>query len=287
MYQTRLPFFSVIRVSGDDRAGFLHTQLSNDINHLAAGEACYATYNTPKGRVIANMLVLNRGDDVLLAVASDLAESLMKRLRMFVLRAKVVFEPLPDYAVACGLPENIEPANADTPALSFAARQESNGVWCVDLPHGGRLKIGLSSDLPDYDAAVENTWKAHEIASGYPWISAATSESSVAQMLNQHVIGGVHFKKGCYPGQEIIARAQYRGQVKRGLAVLEGPSPEAEGIAVKSGDEEAGIVINSALTAAGSINLAVIKFSAAEGELTDADGNALKQTKLFFNTEKE
>ncbi|MCQ9325557.1 CAF17-like 4Fe-4S cluster assembly/insertion protein YgfZ [Neisseria dentiae] len=284
--QTRLPFFSLIRVAGDDRAAFLHGQLSNDINNLPPGSACYATYNTPKGRVIANMLVLNRGDDLLLALAADLAETVTKRLRMFVLRAKAVFEPLPDFAAACELPPQTPPQPAASPALSFAA-EENNGVWTIALPHQGRLKIGAAADLPAYDAAAENAWNLHEIESGYPWISAATSESCVAQMLNQHTIGGVHFKKGCYPGQEIIARAQYRGQVKRGLAVLESSSLEAAGVAVHSGGEEAGIIINSALTGNGSANLAVIKFSAAETPLTDADGNALQTGKIFFKTDNE
>ena len=71
--QTRLPFFGLVRASGDDAAAFLHNQLSNDIQNLAAGQACYATYNTPKGRVIANMLVLNRGDDLLLALSALLS----------------------------------------------------------------------------------------------------------------------------------------------------------------------------------------------------------------------
>ncbi|WP_373762269.1 folate-binding protein YgfZ, partial [Neisseria dentiae] len=185
----------------------------------------------------------------------------------------------------------------------------------------------------------------HEIESGYPWIAEASRETAVAQMLNQHTIGGVHFKKGCYPGQEIIARAQYRGQVKRGLAVLaaqslEAPgvvlrhngeeagiiinsvpaengslclavikhavaraqyrgqvkrglavlgssSLEAAGVAVHSGGEEAGIIINSALTGNGSTNLAVIKFSASETPLTDADGSALQTGKVFFKTDNE
>ena len=98
--QSRLPFFSVIRVGGEDRASFLHGQLSNDINHLTVNHSCYATYNTPKGRVLANMVVLNRGEDLLLVMAADLAESIVKRLRMFVLRAKVEFTPLPDFDVA-------------------------------------------------------------------------------------------------------------------------------------------------------------------------------------------
>ena len=85
-------------------------------------------------------------------------------------------------------------------------------------------------------------------------------------MLNQHIIGAVHFRKGCYPGQEIIARAQYRGQVKRGLAVLSGDSLEAAGIAVKIDEEEAGVILSTA---------------------TDVDGNALKQEELFFTVEKD
>ncbi len=281
---TRLPFFGIVRVSGDDAAAFLHGQLSNDIQNLAAGQACYATYNTPKGRVIANMLVLNRGDDLLLAMAADLIEPVVKRLRMFVMRAKAVFEPLPDYAAAGDLPEDTAPQHAQAPALAFAAT-EQDGIWFTALPHGGLFSIGAAAVLPEYDATAENAWNAHEIESGYPWISAATTETAVAQMLNQHIIGGVHFKKGCYPGQEIIARAQYRGQVKRGLAVLTATTPEAAGIAVQQQGDDAGIIINSALTPAGSVNLAVIKFAATEGALTDADGNALVQQTLFFGEE--
>ena len=282
--QTRLPFFGVVRVSGEDRASFLHGQLSNDINHLNENTACYATYNTPKGRVLANMIVLNRGEDLLLIMAQDLTEAIVKRLRMFVLRAKVIFEPLPDFAVAGELDETTVPSPAAEPALSFPA-QADEGLYTITLPHSGRLKIGKAGLLPEHDAAAENAWNLHEIRSGYAWISTATKETAVAQMLNQHIIGGVHFKKGCYPGQEIIARAQYRGQVKRGLAVLQGDSLEAAGVTVQNGGEEAGQIINTALTDTGSLSLAVIKFSAAHADLTDADGNALKQETLFFTVD--
>lgn len=282
--QTRLPFFGVVRVSGEDRASFLHGQLSNDINHLNENTACYATYNTPKGRVLANMIVLNRGEDLLLIMAQDLTEAIVKRLRMFVLRAKVIFEPLPDLAVAGELDETASPSPASEPTLSFSA-QADEGLYTITLPHSGRLKIGETGRLPEYDAAAENAWNLHEIRSGYAWISTATKETAVAQMLNQHIIGGVHFKKGCYPGQEIIARAQYRGQVKRGLAVLQGDSLEAAGVAVQNGGEEAGQIINTALTDSGSLSLTVIKFSAAHADLTDADGNALKQETLFFTVD--
>lgn len=284
--QTRLPFFGVVRVSGEDRASFLHGQLSNDINNLASGQACYATYNTPKGRVLANMLVVNRGEDLLLVMAQDLTEAIVKRLRMFVLRAKVVFELMPDLAVSGELAGNAEPHPATEPQLSFPAQIQENTIE-IALPHTGRLKISVAENAAEYQVEAENAWNLHEIRSGYPWICATTKEAAVAQMLNQHIIGAVHFRKGCYPGQEIIARAQYRGQVKRGLAVLSGDSLEAAGIVVKVGEEEAGVILNTALTEQGSLSLAVIKFSAAEAALTDADGNALKQEKLFFTVEKD
>ncbi|PSJ80852.1 YgfZ/GcvT domain-containing protein [Neisseria iguanae] len=279
--QTRLPFFGVVRASGDDRADFLHNQMSNDIRNLQVGQACYATYNTPKGRVLANMIVLNRGSDLLLVMAQDLIETIIKKLRMYVLRAKVVFEPLNDFAVAGELDDRAQAVISAEPALAFEAENQ-NGIWCIILPHTGRLKVGLAGELPPYDAAAENAWNLHEIRSGYAWISAATKETAVAQMLNQHIIGGVHFRKGCYPGQEIIARAQYRGQVKRGLAVLRSDSLAAAGIAVQVGGEEAGQIINTAATDNGSLSLAVIKFSAADAALTDAGNNALKQEHLFF-----
>ena len=284
--KTSLPCFGVVRVSGEERSAFLHGQLSNHIEALAAGDACYATYNTPKGRVLANMLVLNRGDDFLLAMAADLIEPTVKRLRMFVMRSKVVFEILPDYAVACELEQNAPAVYPAEPALTFAA-QDMDGVWRIALPHQGYLNIGVASALPAYDAASENAWQRHEINSGYPWISAASSESSVAQMLNQHVIGGVHFKKGCYPGQEIIARAQYRGQVKRGLAVLAGKNILAAGAKVLQEGEEAGVVINAAAENGSGVCLAVIKYAAAVAALTDESGAVLTVRHCFFTVESE
>lgn len=285
MMKTLLPFFGVVRVSGEDRQTFLHGQLSNDINHLQTGQACYATYNTPKGRVIANMIVVNRGGDLLLIMAQDLLEATVKRLRMFVLRAKAVFEILEDYAVGAELEASAEPLAAQEPSLAFTAECGSDGICSVVLPHRGILHIAPKNALPPYDAAAENAWRLHEIRSGYPWICAATKETVVAQMLNQHIIGGVHFKKGCYPGQEIIARAQYRGQVKRGLAVLSGNSAAEAGILLAADGEEAGIVLDSVQDSENFTALAVIKFSAAQKTLSAPNGGSFKAVRTFFKTE--
>lgn len=282
MNDSRLPFFGVVRVSGDDAASFLHGQLSNHIEGLQVGEACLATYNTPKGRVLANMLVVNRGSDFLLVMAADLLESTVKRLRMFVLRAKVVFELLADYGVAGRLPETCVPQPAVAPTLSFPGEQLNGDGFQVALPHGGVMQIAPMDRLPEYCVEAEQAWNRHEILSGFPWVCAATSEVAVAQMLNQHVIGGVHFKKGCYPGQEVIARAQYRGQVKRGLAVLRSVAPLAVGETVSENGEEAGTVLSSVADGSGSLCLAVIKFAAASAALSDQNGQAVEVVQVFF-----
>lgn len=272
---TQLPFFAVVRVSGEDRHSFLHNQLSNDINHLPENHACYATYNTPKGRVIANMLAYNVGDAVLLALSADLAESVVKRLRMFVLRAKVQLDILTDWGVSATLPDALTPHYPVEPQLQFPANAQGD----IALPHGAYLQIAPKTELPAYDALAEQAWQIHEIRSGYPWISLATTETCVAQMLNQHTIGGVHFRKGCYPGQEIIARAQYRGQVKRGLAVARNAVTQNAGAEVQDGaGGEAGLVINSA----GEWHLLVLKHGAVKGELRDASGNEFVLERLFF-----
>ena len=103
-----LPYLGVLKVSGDDRASFLHNQLSNDINNLPASHACYATYNTPKGRVMANMLVLNTGDELWLIMSADLIDAIAKRLRMFVMRSKAVLENVSD---RLGVASSLIPTN--------------------------------------------------------------------------------------------------------------------------------------------------------------------------------
>ncbi len=101
------------------------------------------------------------------------------------------------------------------------------------MPHQGRLNIGPAADLPDYDAAAENAWVAPRNRKRLPVdLRPPPAETAVAQMLNQHIIGGVRFKKGCYPAKK-SSRTRYRGQVKRGLAVLTAATPEAAGIAVQ------------------------------------------------------
>lgn len=278
-----LPFFGIIRVSGADRTTFLHNQLSNDINNLKENQACYATYNTPKGRVLANMLVLPCEDDLLLILAKDLCASIAKRLRMYVLRSQVTLTEETQWGVAAQLnPQNTAIGMPATPALVLPV-QHSDHIRQITLPHQGVLCVGPNHQLPAYDEHAEQLWQCHEIRNGYPWITAATSDTCVAQMLNQHLIGGIHFKKGCYPGQEIIARAQYRGQVKRGLALLTTADALQAGEKLyDAAHEEIGLVINQAHTEHGVLALAVIKFNATDNNLSTQNHTAATITYRFF-----
>ena len=277
----KLPFFGVAEVSGADAAEFLHSQLSNHILDLQPGEACFATYNSPRGRVLANMLVLRRADRFLLVMAADLLEATIKRLRMFVLRRKTVFHTDSVWQV---YGQSGADTDADAAALKFAAEEGDNGLITLPLAGGNRMVL-RPAPLPAADPpAAADACHAAEILQGRPWISQPTVESCVAQMLNQHLLGGVHFKKGCYPGQEIIARAQYRGQVRRGMAVCRSAQPVAVGSKVEADGEEVGIVINSAAHDEAFVLLAVIKHGAA-GKALQAGGQALQTLKLLFETE--
>ena len=279
----KLPFFGVAEVSGADAAEFLHSQLSNHILDLQPGEACFATYNSPRGRVLANMLVLHRADRFLLVMAADLLEATIKRLRMFVLRSKTVFHTDSVWQV---YGQSGADTDADAAALKFAAEEGDNGLITLVLASGNRMVLS-PSPLPDADhPAAAEAWQAVEILQGRPWISQPTAESCVAQMLNQHLLGGVHFKKGCYPGQEIIARAQYRGQVRRGMAVCCSVQPVAVGSKVEADGEEVGIVINSAAHDGAFVLLVVIKHGAT-GKALQAGGQALQTLKLLFETEAD
>lgn len=282
---TLMPFFGLIRVSGEDRTTFLHNQLSNDINHLAEGQACLATYNTAKGRVIANMLLLNRGDDIILIAAADLCETLQKKLQMYIMRSKVKLETLPEWGVAVCLPNDIPVSNTSEQPQYVLSATTTNQIWHIQLPDHSLVSVGKINQLPPLNTENAIAWKTHEITCGNPWISAAATETCVAQMLNQQLIGAVHFKKGCYPGQEIIARAQYRGQVKRGLVLIESTTtPLFDGDSIyDSNNEEAGLIINQVQQDSVSLALAVIKHNAAQAQL-HCNNQVLNIKKCFFST---
>jgi folate-binding protein YgfZ len=228
----RLNRYGLLSVSGDDAREFLHAQLTIDVRNLRE-RAALAGWCSAKGRLLATFLVIPAPQGFLLQLARDLAPAIAKRLAMFILRSKVKL--------------------ADE-----SERWAQFGVWDADWKEilawdGGRATVPVGARrflrLEPADAASlaptsgEEAWTLLEIRAGRPLITAATQDQFVPQMVNLETLGGVEFQKGCYPGQEIVARAQYRGQVKRRMVHLRASGrPE-----LRPGQEyDGGVVIDSA-----------------------------------------
>jgi folate-binding protein YgfZ len=230
----RLNRYGLLSVQGPEARDFLHAQLTVDIKNLPAERAALAGWCSAKGRLLATFLVVPRADGFLLQLSRDLAAPMAKRLTMFVLRSKVKVADESDAWAQYGCWDVDGPAGV---------------AWDGDrgrVPVGERRYLHLQpADAPALQAnASEEAWTLQEIRAGRPLITAATQDQFVPQMVNLETLGGVDFKKGCYPGQEIVARAQYRGQVKRRMVRLPAPA----GSAPRPGEElNGGVVVDSAL----------------------------------------
>jgi len=228
-----LPELAVIRVSGADATSFLHGQLTHDINALPPGRLRLAGYCNPKGRLYALLQVLRDGDDWLLITARDLVGPLVRRLRMFVLRAQVRIEDLSDECLLISLSghatERAVPGQAPPAPGAVLAREggfalgwpgNSATLLLTDRVHGHALLGDLDAQTP---RAGPEVWQRLLIRAGEPWLVSATSEAFVPQQVNLERIDGVSFRKGCYPGQEVVARMHYLGKPSRRLYRLGGP----------------------------------------------------------------
>lgn len=205
-----LPDLCVLQFQGADAVSFLHAQVSNDLEHLAADRACIAAYCTAKGRSLATMILWREQEETIFAlVRRDLSEALIKRLRMFVLRSKVTISlaELQVYGVAdqstAQAVWNLQRDGDDTLIQAPGELDGLNRNWRI-------------SPQQDTNAqASEGRWETADILAGLPWISGATQDLFIPQTLNLDLIDGINFKKGCYPGQEVVARSHYRGTIKR------------------------------------------------------------------------
>lgn len=228
----RLNRYGVLAVSGADARDFLHAQLTNDIANLPPDRAALAGWCTAKGRLLASMLVIPSRDGFLLQLARDLAAVVAKRLSMFILRSKAKIADESDAWAQYGI------WNAD---LDVAGVVWEGDIVTVRVGERRFLRIGKNLTLSC--AQSEESWTLQEIRAGRPLITAATQDQFVPQMVNFETLGAIDFQKGCYPGQEIVARAQYRGQVKRRMVHLRAPA----GAVLKPGQEfEGGVVVDSA-----------------------------------------
>jgi tRNA-modifying protein YgfZ len=248
----RLSDCGVIRAVGDDARSFLQGQLTQDVLGLDAGNARLAGYCSAKGRLLASFVAWRGApDEVLLACSADLLAPTLKRLSMFVLRAKCKLSDASTALPLWGLAGDAATAwlGADAPA-SVWARREVAGATVIRLPDavpptawaGSAVRRYLwaapsETPAPALPALDLDAWRWLEVHSGVARIVAATSEQFVPQMVNLELVGGVNFQKGCYPGQEVVARSQYRGTLKRRGFVAAADAPLDAGAEVIHSDD--------------------------------------------------
>jgi len=251
----RLSQFSLISASGADAVSFLHSQLTNDIKTLAENHACLAGFCTPKGRLLATMLVWKIKDVITMEVPLELQENLQKRLQMYVMRSKVSLQHVSDGQTVFGLfGESALSVLAewfpDAPSTPYQLVSNDNGTLLrlTDVEGMARYQCVVTKDG---QIEPESEWQRSEIHAGIPQVGAATQEKFVPQMINYELIGGVSFKKGCYPGQEIVARTHYLGKQKRRTVLARIPSADvnsgAEVFASTDLEQPCGMVVNAVL----------------------------------------
>ncbi|MEO8486840.1 MAG: folate-binding protein [Betaproteobacteria bacterium] len=278
-----LPGVALVDITGADARTFLQGQLSNDVAALAPGAAQWTTYNSPKGRMLATPLLwrATEGERYRMALAADVAEPVRKRLSMFVLRAKATLALAPLAAIGVGGPAARAAVEA---ALGVAVghRQVAaldEGGEAIGLPDG-RILLVVSSERVDATLerlaahatlADEAVWRWLAIRAGVVEVRLATQEKHIAQTANWEVVGGVSFTKGCYPGQEIVARVQHLGFLKERAHPfhVEAPPPDPNTrIFVADSDQMAGIVVDAvALPGGGSELIAVVHLIALDADL--------------------
>jgi hypothetical protein len=299
----RLADWGLIRARGADAASFLHGQLTQDVTALGATEARLAGYCSAKGRLLASFVLWRTDADTIdLACSADLLASTLKRLSLFVLRAKCKLSDASAEVALYGLAgaEATAWLGDDAPARPWTTTAAGAGR-ALRLPDGaGQPRYLLSLPLaavadaaaapaPALPALSADDWRWLEVKSGVVRIEAATAEHFVPQMVNLELVGGVNFQKGCYPGQEIVARSQYRGTLKRRLMAFDSEAPLAAGQEVfHSADpgQPAGLVALAAARPGGGSSAQVeIKLAALDGgslHAGAADGPLLVRSALPY-----
>lgn len=292
-----------IGFDGPDAAAFLHSQLSTDVEGMAVGAATWTSYNSPKGRMLATALLWRRGQEAFVAyVAADLAEALRKRLAMFVLRSKVAVTDRAAGRILLGVagPDArgaVEAAFGSAPEHGRGHAGDDadivatpDGRYLVDAPAAspGAARMRLSSDSAD-----ASFWDWLGVRAGIPQITRATQDLFVPQTTNFDLVGGINFRKGCYPGQEIVARMQYLGRLKERLFAFHvDGAPPAAGSRVhgQPASDAVGTVVNAAPSPTGGSDLvAVVSWSAVEAGGLRAggpDGPAMTPLDLPYTVPK-
>ena len=267
----------IIKVEGADAASFLQGQLTQDFVLLKPGEARLAAFCSAKGRMQASFVGVKRNRDdgdeeILLMCSLDVLPATLKRLSMFVMRAKARLTDASGefsiFGVAGAAARNLG-LNVNTPWLAATVGTGTAISLYPAMTVARALWVGPKSDAPPAGITLaEALWANSEVLSGIATINAKTADAFVPQMLNYESVGGVNFKKGCYPGQEVVARSQFRGTLKRRGYIVHGDEPMAAGdevFASTDAEQPCGTVAQAAACPAGGFDAIVSMQVAAAG----------------------
>ena len=269
-----LPHLGIIRAVGADAASFLHNQLTNDVLLMKESQCRLAAFCNAKGRMQASFVVYKRSaEEVLLICRKDLIAQTVKRLSMFVLRAKAKLSDASDEFQLLGLAgdaaiaslngASTEPwhrhAGGDADVLTlYSALGQPRALWIAPNEIAAPAGAPLSAEL----------WQVGEVMSGIAWVELATFEAFVPQMLNYESVDGVNFKKGCYPGQEVVARSQFRGTLKRRAFIVQSDAAMTAGQEVFSSldaTQPCGLVAQAASDGVHHVAVVELQLSALAG----------------------
>ncbi len=304
----RLSHLGVIRAQGSDAAKFLHGQLTNDFALLRPDQARLAALCSPKGRMLASFIGFKRAsDDILLLCSADLLPATLKRLSMFVLRAQCKLSDASAEFAVWGLSGAAVARAAPAAAAGAASASTADAApWTLLGTDRGALVRLYPADgvpralcvaeavaghaAPQGPAMTEDLWVWSEVRSGVARITQPVVEAFVPQMLNYESVGGVNFQKGCYPGQEVVARSQFRGTLKRrGYRVHIGSPGNADVAALlaacaagteifHSSDTEqpVGVLAQSAASPNGGVDAIACLTVSSVSEASPVDGGELR-----------
>jgi tRNA-modifying protein YgfZ len=271
-----LPYLGIIRAAGSDAASFLHNQLTNDVLLMKEGQCRLAAFCNAKGRMQASFVVYKRSaEEVLLICRKDLIAQTVKRLSMFVMRSKAKLTDASDEFELLGLAgDPVTQALSSAPSLTvepwqrhaagaadlltlYPALGQARALWLAPKDATAPTGVALTADL----------WQVSEVMSGIAWVELATFEAFVPQMLNYESVDGVNFKKGCYPGQEVVARSQFRGTLKRRAFIAQSAAPMTAGQEVFSSldaTQPCGLVAQAASDGKSHVAVVELQLSATE-----------------------
>lgn len=305
-----LSHYGLIAAYGEDTVDFLQGQFTNDVAQIDDSHSQLSSYCTPKGRMLANFRIFKHGETLYISLPQPLLEPVLNRLRMFVMRSKVTLEDASDAMMRFGLngpnaEQQLEQITKSVPKEINEAIQFEN--YSIVRSHGSEPRFELYGQLDaithlwqslDVDATPVGAaiWELLNIQAGIPVIVPETCEAFVPQMANMALIDGINFKKGCYTGQEIVARMHYLGKLKKRMYRISVECNEAP----KAGDKifaenstagtGTGTVVSAEQTADGNFEaLAVIQIADAESQvlkLHDATGPVVEILELPYSFEQ-